>query len=384
MLVDDIVGEQSAEGWRLSAAVHSALAVNGERLHFTVHGAAPEWLTMTGDAFLAALLMPAMALGEELVIEAPVSPRLHRSARTVMDIYTAWWGDRHRVVPLRCAAKVLPVRHAGPGPVGLYFTAGVDSFYSLLKDVQLSTDLGHEPVTHLLYANFERHTGRAYDRLLDRLRRVAEETDRQLVLIDTNVRSLTEHVTFWPDYHGAALASVALALQGLLCRCLIAASYDYRHLPPWGSHPILDPLWSTERLEIVCDGAEASRAGKVADQVARSRLALETLSVCWRSEPGHNCGVCEKCLRTMAALEMAGSLGRSATFPRTLTMQALREVRMYGESECEALREVAADATSRGRLDIAEAIDDGLQRHADTQDGRRGSSSSASSAQVAR
>ncbi len=51
---------------RLSAAVHLALVVDGERLHFTVHGAAPEWLTATGDAFLAALLMPAMALGEKL------------------------------------------------------------------------------------------------------------------------------------------------------------------------------------------------------------------------------------------------------------------------------------------------------------------------------
>ena len=53
MLVDDVVCEQSADGWRLSAAVHSALAVNGERLHFTMHGAAPEWLIVTGDAFLA-------------------------------------------------------------------------------------------------------------------------------------------------------------------------------------------------------------------------------------------------------------------------------------------------------------------------------------------
>jgi hypothetical protein len=106
MLVDDVIAEQSAEGWRLSAAVHSALAVNGERLHFTVHGAAAEWLTVTGDAFLAALLMPAMALGEELVIEAPASPRLRRSARTVMDIYTGWWGDRHRTGQRRpCTAR---------------------------------------------------------------------------------------------------------------------------------------------------------------------------------------------------------------------------------------------------------------------------------------
>ncbi|HZA15574.1 MAG TPA: hypothetical protein VE645_01540 [Pseudonocardiaceae bacterium] len=196
-----------------------------------------------------------------------------------MDIYTGWWGDRHRVIPLRCAAPVSPVNHVGPGVVGLFFTGGVDSFYSLLKDVELSTDAGHEPVTHLLYANIGAHHGRAYGRLVGRLRRAAEETDRQLVLIDTNVQSLTDRAVYWPDYYGAALASVALALQGLFGRCLIAASDHYRHLPPLGSHPVVDHLWSTERLEIVHDGAEATRTDKVVRQIGRSRLALETKRV---------------------------------------------------------------------------------------------------------
>jgi hypothetical protein len=384
VLVDDIRGEQSAEGWRLSGAVHLALEGNDERLHFTVQDGSPEWLTVTGDPFLAALLMPAMALGEELIIEAPVSPRLRRSARTVMDIYAAWWGDRHRLVPLRCPIWVPPVRGAGPGAVGLYFTCGVDSFYSLLKDVELSAGAGHEPVTHLLYANFERHHGRAFERLLTRLRRAADETHRQLVVIDTNVRSLTQRATYWPDYHGAALASVALALQGLVGRCLIAASDHYRHLPPLGSHPILDHLWSTERLELVHDGAEASRTDKIVRQIARSRLALQTLTVCWRSEPAYNCGMCEKCLRTMVSLEMAGSLGRCETLPRALDIQALRDVPMPGEPERDAMRSVAADATSRGRHDIVDAIEDGLRRYADAPDGSGGARSSLSFTQVAR
>jgi hypothetical protein len=367
MLVDDIAREETADGWRLSASVCSALAVNSERLHFTVHGADPDWLAVTGDAFLAALLLPAMALGEELVIEEPVSRRLLRSARTVMDIYAAWWGDRYQSVPLRC---VTSTQAAGASAVGLYFTGGVDSFYSLLKDVELSADPVHERVTHLLFANFEQCRGTAHDRLLGRLRRAAGETSRQLVVIDTNVRSLTRRVAYWPDYHGAALASVALALDGLLGRCLIAASDHYSHLPPLGSHPVLDHLWSTERLEIVHDGAESSRADKVARQIARSALALETLTVCWRSEPARNCGVCEKCLRTMVALELAGVLGRCTTLPCTLDVQALRDVPMPGGPEQDAMRSMAADARSRGRHDIADSIEHGLGRYARSPDER--------------
>lgn len=362
MRIDDVVGERCADGWRLSAAVHSAFAADGERLHFTVRGAAPQWLPVLGDAFLAALLMPAMAVGEELVVDAPVSPRLRRSARTVMDVYRAWWGEHYDSISLTC-----PTTRSSAGgdaaATALYFTAGVDSFYSLLKDVELSDDPAHESVTHLLYANFEAHEGVAYDRLLDRLRRVAGETDRQLVVIETNVRTLADRVAYWPHYHGAALASVALALQGLLGRCLIAASDAYWDLPPWGSHPILDHLWSTESLDVVHDGAEASRTDKVVRQIARSRLALDTLDVCWRSEPAPNCGVCEKCLRTMTTLELADSLSACATLPHTLDLDVLRNARLAAEGQRDAMRCLATDAANRGRTDIVDAIEDCLRRN---------------------
>jgi hypothetical protein len=78
----------------------------------------------------------------------------------------------------------------------------------------------------------------------------------------------------------------------------------------------------------------------------------------------------------MVSLEMAGSLGRCATLPRTLDIQALRHVPMPGGPERDAMRSVAADATLGGRHDIVDAIEDGLRRYADTPEGRGGASSS--------
>lgn len=360
MIVERITRAETAEGWRLSAAVHPTPALGGDRLHFTVHGAEPNWLPEIGDAFLAALLMPAMASGEDLTIKAPVSRRLLRSARTIMDIYSTWWSQ---LAPVRVRGEGDSVPGAGRQAVGLFFTAGVDSFYSLLTDVARANDPHHEPVTHLLFANFERQSGHDYDRLIGRVRHVAEKTGRQPLVVDTNVRSLTEHTVFWPAYHGAALASVALALQGLLGRCLIAASDQYAHLPPLGSHPVLDHLWSTESLEIVHDGAEATRTEKIERQLARSELALANLSVCWLGKPAQNCGVCEKCLRTMISLELAGVLDRCRTLPHTLDLDQLRQVGMWSEDERDAMRSVAADARKRGRHDIAAAAEDALRRY---------------------
>ena len=38
----------------------------------------------------------------------------------------------------------------------------------------------------------------------------------------------------------------------------------YAHLGPLGSHPLLDPLWSSEDVELVHDGCEATRLDKLA------------------------------------------------------------------------------------------------------------------------
>lgn len=359
MIVEDLARERTPDGWRLSAAVDSALTAGGERPHITVHGAEREWMSFTGDAFLAALLMPAMVLVEEVRVRAPVSRRLLRSAFTAADIYATWW--RH----LRPVGLHAPVStRVGGDAVGLFFTGGVDSFYSLVKDVARSSTAGWEPVTHLVFVNFERQAGAGYEHLLDRLRRVAARTGKRLLVVDTNLRSMTAPAVSWPDYHGAALAAVALSLQGLLRRCLIAASDQYRHLPPLGSHPLLDHLFSTEGLEIVHDGAEATRVGKVTRLASAGDLAMDNLVVCWSSGPGHNCGRCQKCVGTMVALELAGASGRCRTLPEVLDLDAVRALSMPDECGRDATRSLMWDAEDRGRHDIADALREGL-RHAD-------------------
>jgi hypothetical protein len=359
MIAEDIRCTGVDEGWRLSALVRSESGLGPERLYFEVPGGAAGWLPEYGDAFLAALLMPAMSLGEELVVDAPVSTRLLRSARTVMEIYQAWW----ELPPVPVKATPELDRGRGQAAVGLFFTTGADCFYSLLKDIDRRAEPAHQPVTDLLFVNFERQSGRDYQRLLGRIRQVAEQTGSRMVVIETNIRLLTDPFSRWEAYHGAALAAVALALQGLLGRCLVAASDQYRHLPPLGSHPVLDHLWSTEQLEIVHDGAEASRTDKMERQLARSPLALANLGVCWQGRPGENCGECEKCLRTMAALELAGALKLCGTLPAVLDLDRLRSVPMWSADSRESMRSVVLDARRRGRPDIAEAAGQALLRY---------------------
>jgi hypothetical protein len=125
--------------------------------------------------------------------------------------------------------------------------------------------------------------------------------------------------------HGAAMISIALALGRLLRRVHVAASTTYDRLYPWGTHPLLDPLWSTETLAVVHDGCELNTIDKTAF-IARSPLALATLRPCASGNVGnvYNCGACLKCLRTMLDLLLAGALDRCSTLPHEIDVDRLR------------------------------------------------------------
>jgi hypothetical protein len=90
----------------------------------------------------------------------------------------------------------------------------------------------------------------------------------------------------------------------------------------WGTHPGLDPLWSTETLEFVHDSALRGRLPKIA-LVATNPVARRTLRVCWHNpDDAYNCGRCEKCLRTMAGLVLHEALDQVETLPPRLDPEA--------------------------------------------------------------
>jgi len=354
----------TARGQRLCALVRTKSQLGAERAYFTVTTGDPRWLPERGDAFLAALLMPAMSVGEELVVDAPVSARLLESVHTVMDVYHAWWEHLH---PVRVTATAIsPAPRVEDAAVGLFFRAGVNGFHSLLKDRAASERPGHRTVTDLLYVDFDARGRPAQERSPDRIRHITERSGHRPITVETNLRTLTDPVVDRRAHNGAALAGVALALQGHLARCVIAGGDHYRRLPPRGSHPVLDHLWSTERLEFVHDGAEADPIGKIERRLAHSQLALDTLDVCRQSPPATNCGTCERCLRTMVALELAGVLRLCRTLPPELDLDLLREPVAHTDDSADAMRSIAAEARARGRVDIAEAAEAGLRRHTST------------------
>jgi hypothetical protein len=154
-----------------------------------------------------------------------------------------------------------------------------------------------------------------------------------LVEVTTNVRPWLDTHIPWALGHGSMMAAVGHLLSRDFSRIYIPSSHSYADLFPWGSHPLVDPLWSSERVEFAHDGCEATRIEK-ADLIARSDSALRTLRVCWRNRRGaYNCGMCEKCVRTMLNLAAAGALDRCTTFPEPLTPSRIEDVVLRDTNE---------------------------------------------------
>ena len=132
--------------------------------------------------------------------------------------------------------------------------------------------------------------------------------------------------------HGAALAAVALALAPQVGKVYIGSDFAYDMLPPLGAHPLLDPLWGTEQLQLVHDGCEISRWQKI-EKIIDDETVQRHLRVCWlHSYDAYNCGHCAKCLRILAWLAMMGMSGRVKTALGAGNLVTTENLIRYGES----------------------------------------------------
>jgi hypothetical protein len=182
--------------------------------------------------------------------------------------------------------------------------------------------------------------------------------------VSTNIREFIDLFVDWGSLgHGAALASVGLTLQNLFREIYIACGADYANLSPVGAHPLLDPLWSTERLSVIHDGCEATRLIKI-QHIARFPITLKTLRVCYQTHAQTagsqlNCGRCEKCLRTMIGLHISGALAQCQVLPQTIPLQAVRMMSVsplavfLSKELYKALGTTEEDEAIKGALEVA-------------------------------
>lgn len=302
-------------------------------------------LTCDPHAFLVGCAIPAMHYGEQRVfIDADICPELRTGLISALTWLRHWfYGPDRSLVRIEAGVSSGISEERSPRRAGFFFSGGIDSFATLLAN-RRDFPLEHPGSIRdgLLVYGLEQDDPERFACVLDSLSGVADAADITLVPVYTNLylhyreEDAAQGFKFWGrEFQGAALSAIAHALSRRLAVVSIPSSdniptdalLNRKQTLPYGSHPVLDPNYSSAELRIRHDGITLSRLEKTR-MVAGSDAALQTLRVCNRYrqyKPGAlNCGLCEKCLRTMLALKIAGILHRTRAFPVQDIRAALR------------------------------------------------------------
>lgn len=307
-------------------------------------------VTADTTAAVAAALLPAMRRGWAIQTEEPVSARVRAAIPDIEDIIHAW-DSSYKKIPLNLLNNSYMASTCDGRRTGVFFSGGMDSFYTFLKNKDRV-----DALIFVLGFDIALNNHHLKQKVTTAIRQAAEQFNLPLIEVETNLRGFSDRYTHWSLSHGAALASVALLLGSEMHKIYIPASDSYADLVPCGSHPLLDPLWSTEALQIIHDGCEANRVQKAAI-IAQNDVALQTLRVCWKNpDSTYNCGRCEKCLRTMVNLYAVGVLDRCTTFAVQLEPWRIVWMRVGDDTSIAAYwKENLAAVKQRGSSPVLEA-----------------------------
>lgn len=251
--------------------------------------------------FVVAAIVPSMLLGEPLEVDSSlaVSPRLLGSMPNIQAIYHYWNPVFKPVDIVHDAKRWAEVRDNGESPKSnaSFFSGGVDGSYTLIKHQDSIDDL-------ILINGFDfSMDSPTWEHMVARSQIFATAMHKTLVPVETNFKTFTAAFGIARYANsGTVLAAIGLMLGYRQVYC--SASDTYRLFRSIGSHPLLDPLWSSEKTEFIHTGLEADRAGKLA-VICDNDVAIENLWVCWK-DPRSNCGRCAKCVRTALALRVLG------------------------------------------------------------------------------
>jgi len=350
----------SPERLRLIGEVHyENPEYRPEYYWFDVAGKYHKFLNRSANPWLVCLLPLAVTLGESLRLCAPVDPVLFSNAHELMRIWKRWY-PHLSVVGIDAQLDHQRSDEEMSGSGASLFSAGVDSFFTVLRHTFDADLVGRKNIDDLLFVwgfNIPLSLPEEFSRMSMVLENVSSDLGKNFVPIYSNLAQTRWVKTSWPELsHACFLLGAGLTLESKYHHILIPSTYPYENLRPYGSHPLTDPLLSTNHCRIFHDGAAFSRIEKT-EYVSRSRVALRTLQVCWDSNSEKNCQQCSKCYRTMTTLFLLDKLKECATLREdNFSLSKLRRIYLPDRTHEELMQEVRNYALVRGRKDIARAI----------------------------
>lgn len=359
------IAESTGDGWRTISAtvVWERKRHEPQEIYYSTPEAHAGMISRATDPFLCSTVMAAAyELESRVLFEDPVCPLLLEGVRAALEYQQTARRD-FRPIAIEGPTTDGPRSPMTTPTSGVMFSGGLDSLATLQNNRR---SFGPEDVEYFRYGIvlsagfdlFEISPGTAY---WSQLEQIANSVDLELIPVRTNVRTLQPADHFFLSYlFGPLLASLGHFLAGGLTRVAIGSSGtpDREHLH--GSHPDIDPLFSSGALTVIHDLDTTTRLEK-SRSIAQWPEVRGKLRVCLRPpRPGResiNCGECEKCVRTMLTFLALGHLDEMDLFePREIDPEFVHTHVTLSENTLPYYGEIADALSHAGYTDLERAV----------------------------
>lgn len=284
------------------------------------------------DSFLIGLLQPAIKHGQSIKIDSLISERLAYNLPTILYILSlgCCWNEDVSKINIDYSGVYCDYNH--PTAVGCGCSLGVDSFAAMKYHFDNSCTKNHR-ITHLTYFNVgamgyvDLEKARvSYEKDLKMVLDFANEVHLPVVTLESNISKWHSDFDFNDSGHFRNMSAI-LSLQKLFKYYLYASSFsvstlhfDHKYMGYYES--LLFPLLSTINTEIIISNPGMSRIDKT-KYIVDDKFTQKYLYVCWKEITANkfpngriaaikdnylNCTRCDKCLRTLLAIDLLGKL----------------------------------------------------------------------------
>jgi hypothetical protein len=264
-------------------------------------------LTASADPFVTGLIFKAMATGASLHIHGACSVTLLRNLEDFQSVWSDWVPRRYSRIALEADEEEEPYDRRSSNDALLAFSGGLDSSFTAWRHVKGVT--GRKQLTirgAVMVHGFDipLHETEVFNNAVSKAQQMLEGMSIQLIPISSSFRDLDGK---WNLEYATAVASSLMIFQKEFGKGVIASGRPYSHqLIKRGSNPLTDVMLSSNRFQIMHDGAEFTRCSK-AHYISSWTNGLRNLRVCWEGEKkDRNCGKCEKCVRTILNFRVNG------------------------------------------------------------------------------
>lgn len=269
------------------------------------------------DAFLVGLLSYAMRTKQDIQCEAPVSEELLYNIRQYLVPLVVKYGDN--LYDTKIEAKTTSEKLPCGNMVGASASGGVDSFNTIKN--QWKSEYPSMNITHLCLNNVGAYND-CYGDVDSRNdvkneryhigAQIAEELGLKVILTESNFGDMFVQNHLYTNTY-SSMFSVLCMRKAWKTYYYSSAFHDmgqfslYHNQTKDTSYYDLLTLncFSTDGIKIYSEGGEKTRYEKVKN-IANFPPVKKYLHVCFKDKV--NCGVCDKCRRTLLCLDLAGEL----------------------------------------------------------------------------